>query len=753
MRTTPFVVAVVALVAVSAACSSSDKSSKKTQDTTGDITAEVDASDGGDTVQCGAEGAACDDGDPCTVGDQCQGDVCVGGSTLSCDDPDPCTVGRCQAGVGCVYDPVADGESCTLSCFGAASCQGGACTPDTATAKACPESSDPCIDRFACDMATGECSVPVYRPAGAACDLDDDVCTLDTCDGDGACTASGGVETCSTENQNNPCWTYVCNKKNGCAKTLFLEGASCDDHNGCTSNDTCGLTPAGQQACIGTLLPIDDLNPCTDDKCVDGTVSHDAIDGIVCSVATNLCASIGLCASGVCQPQINVDCDDDDPCTADACDPATGACVHPAAPGNLACDDGNACTSNDTCAAGQCVGQAIAGCCGNGVCEAGEACGCADCEGLGCDDGDACTTGDHCGGGQCIGAAVANCCGNGVCEAGETCGCVADCDGESCDDGQSCTDGDHCDAGQCVGTLLASCCGNGTCDPGEGCGCADCDGESCDDGSSCTDNDVCTGGQCVGTGLDGCCGNGVCESGERCGCVADCQGESCGDDPCVVGATCQADGSCGGGTPTATCCGDGACEGAERCGCVDDCLDLACDDLNADTSDDRCRDDGACRGDVDAIPCGSLGVTATGGLGEVVLSGTIVIDTSAGTITANGVSMVDTGMNGVSLVTQQTSGLPWTAPAVRVFDFTTLTIAAGSTVDVQGSNALALLATGNITLGGTFDLAGGNGTAGGTNSGGSAGSAGPGGTKGGAWVSGPGCASGNGKATGPGAGQ
>jgi hypothetical protein len=47
----------------------------------------------------------------------------------------------------------------------------------------------------------------------------------------------------------------------------------------------------------------------------------------------------------------NEQCDDNNPCTDDSCNPASG-CVHDnnAAP----CDDGNACTSNDTCGGGMC---------------------------------------------------------------------------------------------------------------------------------------------------------------------------------------------------------------------------------------------------------------------------------------------------------------------------------------------------------------------------------------------------------------
>jgi hypothetical protein len=41
---------------------------------------------------------------------------------------------------------------------------------------------------------------------------------------------------------------------------------------------------------------------------------------------------------------VEIDCDDGNPCTDDACDTGTGGCVHKA----KSCDDGNSCTA-DSC--------------------------------------------------------------------------------------------------------------------------------------------------------------------------------------------------------------------------------------------------------------------------------------------------------------------------------------------------------------------------------------------------------------------
>jgi len=154
----------------------------------------------------------------------------------------------------------------------------------------CPASEDPCVSALECDPETGACTVEVPMPADTPCEADDDVCTFDAWDGEGACTATGGVETCDAQKQGKPCWTWQCNKKTGCLQTAFLEGNSCDDGNACTGTDQC--TDQGAKLCLGTPLDIDDQNACTDDKCLDGTVTHEPLTGTACPA--------GLCESGVC---------------------------------------------------------------------------------------------------------------------------------------------------------------------------------------------------------------------------------------------------------------------------------------------------------------------------------------------------------------------------------------------------------------------------------------------------------------------
>jgi hypothetical protein len=70
------------------------------------------------------------------------------------------------------------------------------------------------------------------------------------------------------------------------------------------------------------------------------------------------CTTADTCdAGGVCQGGTPVSCSDDgNACTDDVCDSSSGACGMPR---SGTCDDGDACTTGDSCNAGQCRGDAV----------------------------------------------------------------------------------------------------------------------------------------------------------------------------------------------------------------------------------------------------------------------------------------------------------------------------------------------------------------------------------------------------------
>ena len=238
----------------------------------------------------------------------------------------------------------------------------------------------------------------------------------------------------------------------------------------------------------------------------------------------NVCNGIERCLGTVCIPSVPIPCDDGDPCTADACDPAIG-CSHaeelcPAdctgRPDGTRCVDGTVCTVGDTCVSGSCVSGATP------VCPDADSCTAASCDAVfGCvyveqavsppcvaqctgtvadftrctADANICTI-DAClpstsfGEDQCIKGLLfqQRQCGDGdVCNGDEWCSPVLGCQSGpplACDDGDACNGTESCDA-------------HAGCEPGTPLP----DGVACDDHLDCTVTDTCAAEACTGTPL------------------------------------------------------------------------------------------------------------------------------------------------------------------------------------------------------------------------------------------------------------
>src|SRR5205814_482828 len=130
-----------------------------------------------------------------------------------------------------------------------------------------------------------------------------------------------------------------------------------------------------------------------------------------------------------------------------------------------------------------------------------------------CDDGDACTQTDLCAAGECVGGNPVTCTALDECHVAGTCnGATGKCsnpsqsDGTACNDGDPCTQTDTCQGGACTGkspivcTALDACHQAGICDKTTGICSAplQADGKACDDGDACTPTDSCQGGVCKG---------------------------------------------------------------------------------------------------------------------------------------------------------------------------------------------------------------------------------------------------------------
>ena len=80
----------------------------------------------------------------------------------------------------------------------------------------------------------------------------------------------------------------------------------------------------------------------------------------------DLCTQASYCDTAVCvgTAPLNLDCNDMNDCTVDACDPSTGACAHAAVADSpvVNCEDGDLCTVGDVCSSGICVAGPVTPC-------------------------------------------------------------------------------------------------------------------------------------------------------------------------------------------------------------------------------------------------------------------------------------------------------------------------------------------------------------------------------------------------------
>ncbi|MEZ4265985.1 MAG: hypothetical protein R3F39_06370 [Myxococcota bacterium] len=563
-------------------------------------------------------------------------------SDVTCSsDGNTCTDDSCDAAAGCAY-PAVVGGTCDdgVACTSDDHCEGTVCvaTPCECTTDAQCEA----------ELTPGQCQkaacVDLTCQLVADAKLDGTDCTDgDDCTADDACEAGACVgEEVDCSGLDGPCSTGAC-VDGSCTLVLEAEGTTCQPANACILNATCGAsgncdgTWDGSKCKCGSNAECDDGRACTLDICNTATgacsstpVAGTCLLGEECYNGGEVhpfdqCLRCDVSASQTAWTAVS--CDDGDACTVDSCDAVNG-CSQKAGPAGSCCK-----FASDCLAAGL-----VAGACEVVSCKAGSCQVVSDetANGKACDDGSACTIDDTCQAGGCTGGVPKSCvkptagaCVTVACEAG-TGDCVETplAMGAGCDDANACTVGDVCDAaGVCAGA--AKNCGEGddctvaTCDAGSG----DCklvakDGGACDDGEACTVADSCdAAGACAGTwdgGLSGC----SCVADDDCNdglaCTTDTCNTSTGACTNVVDAgSCVLDGGCVAANATkpgnaclqcqpavsrkvwqpVTCNDSNVCT-ADFCDAAKGCqtepkTGAKCDDGNPDTSDDHCEA-GAC---------------------------------------------------------------------------------------------------------------------------------------------------------------
>jgi hypothetical protein len=257
---------------------------------------------------------------------------------------------------------------------------------DADTAEATDPCAAPCDDQNPCTDDTCKPDSGCVSVLNAASCTDGEVCTEgDVCDG-GACKA-GPAKSCS---DGNDCTADSCEKGKGCV-SLPGTATACSDGDKCMGPDTCdGGT------CKGGTKPTfcNDGNACTDNDCKPAEGCVFPPNTVTC-VDDDLCTDDTHCKDGKCTGGVPTTCDDQDPCTTDACQQPNG-CNHKPATG-APCDDKNPCTGKDACTEGKCGGQEVP--CDDGNLCTGDKCNpeTGKCEGKALPDGTTCTTTLDCG--------------------------------------------------------------------------------------------------------------------------------------------------------------------------------------------------------------------------------------------------------------------------------------------------------------------------------------------------------------------
>lgn len=279
----------------------------------------------------------CEDDDPCTVGDLCEGATCKAGtSTCVCGLDKPCPD---------------DGNLCNGVWFCDVSVTKGKCTLDPTSVVVCPSVDDNVCQQNTCEPKTGQCKMK--QAANLACDdgiacTTGDYCAAGTCVGSAnTCTCQKDADCASQEDGNlcngvlfcnqavsppqcqvnpasvvtcnqsldGPCQRTVCAPKTGQCLKLPVEKTQKSD-SACAAGCTWIPLPAGVTP---AQVPCDDGSACTQgEQCSEGK----------CTATANVCSC-----------QKDSDClDDGDACNGmPYCDKAAGKCaVNPASA--IVCD-------------------------------------------------------------------------------------------------------------------------------------------------------------------------------------------------------------------------------------------------------------------------------------------------------------------------------------------------------------------------------------------------------------------------------
>jgi hypothetical protein len=259
------------------------------------------------------DGLECDDEDPCTSSDTCEGGLC-GGLDKDCsplEEGNSCRHAWCDPASEpipgeCVVADVKNGESCVdgFFCVVDEVCVDGICQ---GSAYECPVKQ--CAQAQCQEEPPGCTYSGDLQQVGDSCD-DEDICTDETvCTAGGDCGAGDpvtGEECDSILDNGNPCVQGVCDPVDGCYLELLDDGTDCP------------LDNATAQCLQGQCLLIkceDGWGNCDND--LDDGCEHDVTDDLDnCGECTNVCPDVA---------DATVGCVDSE-CAITECDGHAGDC-------------------------------------------------------------------------------------------------------------------------------------------------------------------------------------------------------------------------------------------------------------------------------------------------------------------------------------------------------------------------------------------------------------------------------------------
>jgi YVTN family beta-propeller protein len=220
--------------------------------------------DGADTCD-GAGGCVNHAGDPCTAGAECaqtcnEGtDDCFAVATTPCTaDGNVCTDDHCDGVGACIHPansaPCDDGSFCD----GADTCAGGSCSL---------HAGDPCTGGPECANACNETLDSCLLANGTPCTSDGNPCSLDTCDGAGACahTAGNAGTTCRSATGQCDAAETCTGASTACPPDLHQpDGTGCSDGDSCTNPDVCtgGVCTSGTPVVCPLCQTCDSVGGC-----------------------------------------------------------------------------------------------------------------------------------------------------------------------------------------------------------------------------------------------------------------------------------------------------------------------------------------------------------------------------------------------------------------------------------------------------------------------------------------------------------